>query len=97
MQKLTGKQVRHLRALGHHLNPIIMVGKGEISDSLVASLEDALLHHELVKVKLQEGCDLDRKEVAAILSEKTESEIAQIIGKTILLYRKSEDPVIELP
>jgi len=95
MQKLTGKQVRHLRALGHHLN--LMVGKGEISDSLVASLEDALLHHELVKVKLQEGCDLDRKEVAAILSEKTESEIAQIIGKTILLYRKSEDPVIELP
>ena len=96
-RKLTGKQVRYLRGLGHKLRPAVMVGKDEITDTLVQSAHEALAIHELIKVKLQEGCIMDRKDVAKELSKNTESEVAQILGKTILLYRKGEKPAIKLP
>lgn len=97
MQKLTGKQVRYLRGLGHHLRPVVMVGKEEVNDRLLASVEEALEGHELIKVKLQEGCIMDRKEVAQTLSERTGAAVAQVLGNTILLYRKAETPKIQLP
>ena len=97
MQQLTGKQVRFLRGLGHHLQPVVMIGKEELSDAVLASLEEALAAHELIKVKLQEGCLLDRREAAAILAERTGSAVAQVLGKTILLYRQGEKPKITLP
>ncbi len=97
MPELSGKQIRHLRGLGHHLKPVVMIGKGEISERLIASVEEALSAHELIKVKLQEGCDLDRHEVAEILAERTDAQVAQILGKTILLYRPGDAGKIDLP
>lgn len=97
MLALTGKQIRFLRGRGHHLNPVVMIGKEDIGASLVASLEEALQHHELIKVKIQEGCLLDRKDVAEIISSKTGSAVVQILGRTILLYRPGEEPKINLP
>lgn len=97
MKKLTGKQVRFLRGLGHHLQPVVMVGKEELSEALIASVEEALTSHELIKIRLQEGCMLDRKEVADSLSRMTGGQVAQILGKTILLYRPSDENLIQLP
>lgn len=97
MEKLSGKQVRALRGLGHHLHPVVMIGRGELSDAVIASVEEALNAHELIKIKLQEGCDMDRREVAAALAEACSASVAQILGKTILLYRPGDPPVIELP
>ncbi len=97
MIKLTGKQVRFLKGLGHHLNPVVMIGKEEIGPSHIASLQEALQFHELIKVKIQEGCLLDRKEVAAIIGEKADASVVQVLGRTILLYRPSEDNKIKLP
>jgi RNA-binding protein len=94
--KLTGKQIRQLRALGHHLNPVVMVGREALTERLVATVEAALTAHELIKVKLQDGCLLDRREVAESLAAATGSAIAQILGKTFLLYRPSEKRKIEL-
>lgn len=95
--KLTGKQVRFLRGLGHHLNPIVMIGRGELSDAVLRSTDEALKVHELIKVRLQEGCELDRREVAAELAEKSGAQVAQILGKTFLLYREAEEKKITLP
>ena len=97
MQKLTGKQVRHLRGLGHHLHPVVMIGKEEVSDALATSVEEALETHELIKVKLQEGCMMDRKEVAEILAERTGAAVVQVLGKTILLFRRGAEAKIDLP
>jgi RNA-binding protein len=97
MIKLTGKQVRFLKGLGHHLNPVVMIGKGDIGPTLIASLQEALSSHELIKVKIQEGCLLDRKEVAAIISEKADAAVVQILGRTILLYSPAEEKKIKLP
>ncbi|BCA79744.1 ribosome assembly RNA-binding protein YhbY [Desulfuromonas sp. AOP6] len=97
MESLKGKQVRYLRSLGHHLNPVVMVGRSEISDTLLTSIDQALNSHELIKIKIQEGCDLPRQEVADILANRCGAAVVQILGKTILLYRRSEDAKINLP
>jgi RNA-binding protein len=97
MQKLTGRQVRHLRGLGHHLHPVVMIGKEEVSESLIRSVEEALDAHELIKVKIQEGCMLDRKEAAEMLAERSGAAVVQILGKTILLFRRSPEGKVELP
>lgn len=94
---LTGKQARFLRGLGHQLRPVVMVGRQEITETLLASVEEALTAHELIKVKLQEGCLLDRREVAEQLATATGAAIAQVLGKTILLYRPGEQTLISLP
>ncbi len=94
---LTGKQARFLRGIGHKLQPVVMIGRQEISEEVVAAADEALLAHELIKIKLQEGCLTDRRVVAEELSAQTGSAVAQILGKTILLYRPSEKELIQLP
>jgi len=88
---LSGKQVRFLRGLGHHLEPAVMVGREGVSGPLLASLEDSLVAHELVKVKIQQNCPNDRFEVGELLSRAAAAAIVQTLGKTILLYRPNKD------
>jgi RNA-binding protein len=95
---LTGKQRRHLRALAHPLHPIVQVGKGGLDDGLVAAVDQALADHELIKVKVGEHAEASKADVAEQLAQRTNSEVAQIIGNIVLLYRADADkPVIELP
>lgn len=94
---LTGKQKRHLRSLGHSLKPVIQIGKKEIEEALVAESNVALDHHELIKVKLLESCLLDKQEAAEMLAEACGADIAQVLGRTFLLYRPAKTPVITLP
>lgn len=94
---LTGKQKRYLRALGHKLKPVIQIGKKEIEEALINEANAALEHHELIKVKLLESCMLDKKEASEALAEACSAEVAQILGKTFLLYRPAKTPVIVLP
>ena len=95
--ELTGKQNRYLRGLGHGLNPYVMIGKHHLSDDVIKATDEALIAHELVKVRIQEGCLEDRKVVAAELADATGSAVVQVLGKTFLLYRPSDDPAITLP
>jgi RNA-binding protein len=95
---LTGKQRRHLRGLGHELKPIVQIGKDGIDAGLLAAVEQALVDHELVKLKVGEAAKLDRHDAAEAIARKTHSEVAQVLGNTVLLYRAHpEDPVIVLP
>ncbi|OGQ98834.1 MAG: hypothetical protein A2505_06515 [Deltaproteobacteria bacterium RIFOXYD12_FULL_55_16] len=98
---LKGRQARHLRGLGHHLSPVVMIGKDGLTDNLLDALEEVLTAHELVKVKIQDGCPHGREGAAELLAKQTKSRIAQIIGKTFLLFRENkelkEGRKIELP
>jgi RNA-binding protein len=85
--KLTGKEKRELRSLGNQLKPEVWIGKEGISEGSLRSLENSFRTKELVKVKIQENCELSKEKVAEILSDRTDYEIVQIIGNTILLYR----------
>jgi RNA-binding protein len=96
--KLDGRATRHLRALGHALDPLVSVGKNGITDALVAQTAGALLRHELVKVRIQGEAPVDRKEAAALLATATRSALAQVLGRTFLLYKAHpEKPRIVLP
>ncbi|MEZ4485815.1 MAG: ribosome assembly RNA-binding protein YhbY [Syntrophotaleaceae bacterium] len=97
MQKLTGKQARHLRALGHKLKPVVMIGKEAVTKQVVTACKEQLAIHELIKVKILDGCPADRKEVAAALEQQTGASIAQILGRTLLLYLPGPDQLIPLP
>jgi len=95
---LTGKQRRYLRGLGHELKVVVQVGKGGIDAGLLQAIDQALSDHELIKIKVAEGANLDRHEAADELAAKTRSEVAQVLGNTVLLYRPDpEDPQIKLP
>lgn len=94
---LSPRQTRHLRALAHHLDPIVYVGSSGVTDAVIDKLDKELEHHELVKVRV----DADREDLpdaAHRLSAGTRSEVAQIIGKMVIVYRRrSKDPTIRLP
>ena len=95
---LSGKQRRHLRGLGHDLKALVQIGKAGIDDGLVAAVDQALDDHELVKIKVGDSAKLDRHEAADALAQKTHSEVAQVLGYTVLLYRAHpEEPAIVLP
>jgi RNA-binding protein len=95
---LNGKQRRFLRGRGHHLDPVVQVGKDGLSEGLVEALDQALLTHELVKVRLGEAAGSDRRVLGAALAEAAGAELVQVLGRTVLLYRRRrEDPQIVLP
>ncbi len=88
---LTNSQKKILRALGHHLEPVVYVGKEGLSPALLASLEAALKAHELIKVKLGQNCPLERNAAGEALTRTTRAVLVQIIGRMILLYRPNLD------
>jgi RNA-binding protein len=95
---LGGRQRRFLRARGHALASTVQVGKDGLTEALLQAVDAALLQHELIKVKLGQGAGLDRHQAAEALSARTRSELVQVLGNTILLYRRNEEePRIELP
>ena len=96
--KLSPAQRSYLKSLGHHLQPIVTVGKEGVTDGVVAALKQALLDHELVKVKVGKSSTDDRHDVAGPLAERTGSHNVSLIGKTLLLYKRHPDkPTIKLP
>jgi RNA-binding protein len=96
--ELTGKQRRHLRALGHHLDAVLQIGREGITDAVVAQAHAQLRKHELVKIKVLESSPQGRHEAAEELSARTGAELAQVLGRTFLLYKPDpEKPRIELP
>lgn len=76
----------------------MQIGKGGIDDGLVAAVNQALLDHELIKVKVGENAGMEREEAAEQIATKTKSDVAGVVGNIVMLYRAHPDePTIELP
>jgi len=98
MAVLTAKQKQFLRGLAHPLSPVVRVGRGRVSDAVVEETKKSLQSHELIKVRIDADDSATRKELAQKLAAATDSQIAGMIGKTLILYRqRDEDPEIDLP
>lgn len=98
MSELTGKQRRHLRALGQALTATLHVGHDGVSEAVVQQADLQLDAHELIKVRVGDNAPEDRHTTAEALARRTRAHLAQVIGRTALLYRRRrEDPVIILP
>jgi RNA-binding protein len=95
---LSGKQKSHLRSLAHPLKPVVQIGHQGLTDGVVAALEVALERHELIKVKVSAEAEVEASELAEGIEKATHSQVAQIIGRTVVLYRRREQsPKIVLP
>ena len=77
-----------LRAAGHHLSPVVQVGKDGVTAAVLRQLDVQLAAHELVKVKIGTESPEDRFEAAERLGEAAGAQVAQILGRTVLVYRK---------
>ncbi|WP_265410983.1 ribosome assembly RNA-binding protein YhbY [Actinobacillus pleuropneumoniae] len=94
---LTTKQKQFLKGLAHHLSPVVMLGGNGLTEGVLAEIENALAHHELIKVKIS-GAERETKQliIDAIVRE-TEAVPVQTIGHILVLYRQSEEKKISLP
>ena len=95
---LTSKQRAYLRGQANSIETILILGKGGIGDTVINQADSALEARELIKGKVLENCQFSSREAADIISEKTNSDVVQVIGSKFVLYRKKEDePKIILP
>lgn len=95
---LTGKQKSFLRSKANTLDPIVQIGKGGVTETVVNAVNQALVARELVKINVLNNCLHSMQEVTATLVRETESDLVQQVGKKVLLFRRnSNNPVIDLP
>jgi len=95
---LTGAAARTLRALAHKLDAVVQVGKEGLTRDVIAAIERALHDHELIKVRLMQDDAVQRKITAAKMASQTTSDVAQIIGKVVVLYKpRPKKPTIKVP
>ena len=86
------------KRLAQTTQPILNIGKSSLTPEFTASVAEALEARELVKISVLKNCLDDPKEIASMLSERTHSEVVQVIGRKIVLYKESKERKrIELP
>ncbi len=95
---LTGKQKRYLRSLAHNIDPIFQIGKAGINDNIISQIDETLENRELIKIHILQNNFDDKNDLAQTLSQATNSEVVQVIGSMIVIYRESqENKEISLP
>ena len=93
---LNARDKKILRAQAQQYRSLFQIGKDGISDNLIATLEDSLRAHELVKLNLLKTAPLSTAEAAAMLAQATDSELVHSIGRTFVLYRRSKKNLMGL-
>lgn len=94
---LNGKQKRQLRALGHHLSAVVQVGADGVTEGVIGAVNQALKDHELIKVKIADEDRDSRAEAVEKLATESQSEVAQTLGRTVLLFKqRKKNPKITL-
>lgn len=99
MESMTTKQRAYLKGLAMTMDPIFQVGKSSMTPALVSAIDEAITARELIKVSVLQNCADDPNEIAQLVAERTRSQVVQVIGKKIVLYREGKDDKkkIELP
>ena len=88
---MTSKQRAYLKSIAMTTDAILQIGKGGVTPENTASAEEALVARELIKISVLNNCMEDPKDLARVLAERTRSEVVQVIGKKIVLYREGKD------
>ncbi|CDG48535.1 ribosome assembly RNA-binding protein YhbY [Serratia symbiotica] len=94
---LNKKQKQHLKGLAHPLKPVVMLGNHGLTEGVLAEIEQALEHHELIKVKLAAEDRETKTLIADAIVRETGACNVQIIGNTLILYRPSKERKINIP
>lgn len=95
---MTSKQRAYLKGLAMNIDPVFQIGKGSVSPEIVSAIEECFNTHELIKLAVLKNCFDDPREIAEVIAERTHSQVVQVIGKKIVLYKPDKDkPKIVLP
>lgn len=94
---LSTKQKQHLKGLAHPLKPVVMIGGNGLTEGVLAEIESALEHHELIKVKVASEDRETKQLIVEAIVRETKASNVQVIGKTLVLYRPSKESEISLP
>ena len=87
---MTIKQRAYLKGLAMNMDPILQLGKVGLTPENTAAVEEALAARELIKISVLQNCLEDPREMAQVLAERTRSQVVQVIGKKIVLYREGK-------
>ena len=88
---MTSKQRAYLKGLAMSMTPILQIGKSSLTPEVTQSAAEALEARELIKIHILKNCADDGKELAAMLAERTHSQVVQVIGKMIVLYKPAKE------
>ncbi len=88
--QLTDRQKRHLRALGHKLKPVVMIGDRGLTDSVLEEIDRSIEHHELLKVRVSVGDRTLRDRMIGEICERLGLTLIQRIGHVALLFRRNQ-------
>ena len=95
---MTSKQRAYLKSLAANIDPVVQIGKSSLTPEVIQSVYEAFNTRELIKISILKTCLEDPLEMANTISERTHSQVVQIIGRKIVLYKPDdEDPKIVLP
>ena len=88
---MTSKQRAYLKGLAMTMDPIFQFGKNSLTPEHTAAIAEALEARELIKISVLNNCADDPREIAQMVAERTRSQVVQVIGKKIVLYKESKD------
>ena len=88
---MTSKQRAYLKSLAMTMDPIFQIGKSSLTPENTQAIGEALDARELIKISVLQNCMDDPKEIAQIVAERTRSQVVQVIGKKIVLYKEGKD------
>ena len=94
---LNKKQIQHLKGVAHSLKPVVLLGSNGLTEAVVAEIDYALNHHELIKVKIPTDDRENKTLIVEAICRETQSTKIQVIGKTLVIYRQSEEKKIHIP
>lgn len=95
---MTSKQRAYLMSLASNLNPVFQIGKASLTPEITEAVSECFNNHELIKIAVLKNCMDDPRAIGEAIAERTRSQLVQVIGKKIVLYKPNKDkPKIELP
>lgn len=94
---LNKKQIQHVRGLAHSLKPVVLIGNNGLTEAVVAEIDYALGHHELIKVKINTEDRENKALIAEAICRETNATKIQVIGKTLVIFRQSDEKKIRIP
>ena len=95
---MTSKQRAYLSSLANSIDPIFQIGKSSLTPEIIEAIDSVLEKRELIKVSVLKNCIDDPREIAAVIGERTHSDVVKVIGKKIIFYRKAKkNSKINLP
>ena len=89
---MTSKQRSQLKSIAMTQDAILNIGKESLTEEFVSAADEALEARELIKVNVLKNCDDDLRAIAEVIAEHTDSEVVQVIGRKIVIYRQARKP-----